>query len=443
MSNTFTSGQKNVSGGDTTTHDTTAIEGDINILSAQCRWQGVDVTEGGSSTSTNTSSSSEVSHTYTNEEKTEDAINAHDLDLPDTRTYPDPPSGGVGSSFSHHNHHILLRAGINVDNTDDLSVEWEADNASNTSKVTGTVTLDGNTNDYLSVYDTDTTDNTVGEDVTVEITNVEESGYDSGNVEVTHYARTYADVTYFDGYVADSIPSAPSGYTFDHHDASVTWENTGGQQVTVDIKWEFPWFGYGAKTSSVTLNSGETHQESGSYSTDMSGMDAWGDITNNTTNIDVIVETSSTGTDDTTTTYHTENPEVQNDVNASYTGTLSDGEWTSWIDMTGLAEGVNYMDHRIGGSNEAVFQFEYTYEKKTATRLGRVTVYNDNTNSKIDLPLVDPGDSLLDYNVWHVYNHTDGTTYAVDVVDPSDQYATNSTFFHPTHGKLAVNEYNP
>lgn len=156
-------------------------------------------------------------------------------------------------------------------------------------------------------------------------------------------------------------------------------------------------------------------------------------------------EVVSEGRNSTTTTTDTQDPSVNvnsGSGSASYSGTIGDGNWTSYQNMTGMKEGTNTFDHSISGSNEADWEFNYTYSFTYPTRQGEMRVYVNATGSEIRIPLVDPNDAELDYSVMMVYHDTDGKIYAVDAVDESNSDATGFKFYHPTHGTLAARKYN-
>lgn len=134
-----------------------------------------------------------------------------------------------------------------------------------------------------------------------------------------------------------------------------------------------------------------------------------------------------------TTTYQTQDPSVGGDVSASYSGTLNDGVDSPWITLNGLSEGSNTFNHSIGGSNEAFFQFEYTYEKAVPTPVYTVRVHVGGTT--YDLPLVDPSDSALQYG--SLKAEVENQILAADLVDTSNADASPLRVHTPQHGTLA------
>lgn len=133
----------------------------------------------------------------------------------------------------------------------------------------------------------------------------------------------------------------------------------------------------------------------------------------------------------------TQNPSVEigeNGSTASYSGSISDGSWTSWQSI-GMVSGQNTFNHSIGGSNKADFQFEYTY----ATTPDAQYTYRVTINGTVyDSAIANTSDSALQYDSVRVA--IAGNTYCYDVVDPDDPDALPYYFYHPNHGKLALRE---
>jgi hypothetical protein len=167
----------------------------------------------------------------------------------------------------------------------------------------------------------------------------------------------------------------------------------------------------------------------------------WDASDSNTEEIEIRGYVQTYSSKSTTDTYSTKDPYVTRDVDASYSGTLSDGEWSSWQDMTGLVEGTNEFYHNISGSNEAYIEFEYTYEEVYPTVQKQLRLYDADQNAIHTVALADPSDSQLDYN--HHRYALNGTVYALDVVDPSDENAIDWVkWYHPTHGEYCPRAYD-
>jgi hypothetical protein len=69
-----------------------------------------------------------------------------------------------------------------------------------------------------------------------------------------------------------------------------------------------------------------------------------------------------------TKTRTTESPTttLNDDGTASVSESVTDGDTTGWVDITGLKTGTNTFDHSIGGSGDAEFQYRYTYSENAA-----------------------------------------------------------------------------
>lgn len=122
------------------------------------------------------------------------------------------------------------------------------------------------------------------------------------------------------------------------------------------------------------------------------------------------------------TTYQTEDPFVTRDVDGSYSGTVQDGNWSSWVTLNGVSPGINEFYHNISGSGEAEFEFRYDYESVYPTAVDYVRV-GDNNGTKHRVILADPSDSKLDYNQVRCSSDGNGNPLCMDVVDPSNTYA--------------------
>lgn len=131
---------------------------------------------------------------------------------------------------------------------------------------------------------------------------------------------------------------------------------------------------------------------------------------------------------------------VNNEHTSGSEFTLDDGEWSNWFsletDGLGFDTGENIFEHSIGGSGEAVFEFEYEwgYESPNPITFQRVHV---NTVT-YDLPLVDKNDDALEYS--NLRYSVNNEVLAADLVDPSDDDASPYRVYIPNHGILAWRE---
>jgi len=156
---------------------------------------------------------------------------------------------------------------------------------------------------------------------------------------------------------------------------------------------------------------------------------------------DIQVRTQSSATF--TTTYKTDSPRVTRDVSAdSNSGELNDGETTNWISLDGFkSSGDQEFYHDIDGSDEAYFRFRFDWEYAFPTALKQLRIKDTNDNTTHKVALADPSDSQLDYNSFRT--SVGGTTYAIDVVDPSDRSAIEThRMYHPTDGIVCPRSYD-
>lgn len=137
-----------------------------------------------------------------------------------------------------------------------------------------------------------------------------------------------------------------------------------------------------------------------------------------------------------TTEEKTQDPAVSGDVSAdSGTLTLNDGEQSSWFALSGLDPNNEDFFHDISGSETARFRFRFDYVLNHPTPQDYVRIYDADAGVKRKVALADPTDSKLKYNAIRVDRN--GNTYALDVVNPGDQYEIDFVrFYHPTHGTL-------
>lgn len=141
-----------------------------------------------------------------------------------------------------------------------------------------------------------------------------------------------------------------------------------------------------------------------------------------------------------TTTKQTTDPAATRDVDASYTGTLSDGEWSPWVSMGGVEQGVNEIYHNLSGSEEAVFQFEYDWEYIYPTPAKQLRIGSRDGSKIHKVSVTDTNSDRLDYN--HIRTTVNGNVYAIDVVDPSDPNALDWVRIGtPNHGIVCPRVY--
>lgn len=311
---TYTSDTLRVSDGEITSHDTTTVGESINILSAECRWQGVN-------------SSNTQTEIYSNNKYPTITDEAQYIDI-------NFPNYNTGENFSRHEGVIYLNEDTNI-------------------------TFDHR---YL-IHNTNT-----------------------GNiVEGSSFTEVSLSGT------LDSCPLFPT--KADNNLNTDYTENKYYLEVII--------------------------QPHGSPSADLT--------------IELDTVTTKTVTNNTT------DPFVTRDVDGSYSGTIGDGNWTAWQSLSGVAEGVNEFYHNISGSGEAYFEFRYDWEYQYPTAQKQLRISDINNNVIHNVALADPSSANLDYN--HVKTSVGGTTYAIDVVAPSDPDAIGWLRMQTQYGEVCPRAY--
>lgn len=223
-------------------------------------------------------------------------------------------------------------------------------------------------------------------------------------------------------------PSPPSDASDVEYDAVFTQGNktVGGNTAGFSYRIDYD---TGNKTGSVNVDEGATNDgyttnngvDNVSAGDTVSGTFENTDDETGTTEFFVIADVQWTETQ--TTIEQTENPSATLRTNTNgYSGTLNDGDTTSWLPLSGFQEGDNVFSFTIDGSNQASFRFRYDY-KGSPTPIGYMAI-GQQDGTRTLLPLADPNDSALVYNDERV-PLSDGTIAAEDLVDPSDPDATN------------------
>jgi len=141
--------------------------------------------------------------------------------------------------------------------------------------------------------------------------------------------------------------------------------------------------------------------------------------------------------------YDTKNPRVTRDVIGELGDvTLTDGSQTVWKTLNGLEPSGNQeFYHDIDGSEEAYFRFRFDWEPAYPTALKQMRLQDMNSDITHKVALADPSDSQLQYNCFRTAIY--GTTYAIDVVDPSDSSAIEThRMYHPTDGIVCPRSYD-
>lgn len=122
-----------------------------------------------------------------------------------------------------------------------------------------------------------------------------------------------------------------------------------------------------------------------------------------------------------TETNYTEDPAVsisETGSSASYNGVLSGS--TGWYDVS-FTKGTNTFSHSVGGINDVDITYEYTYD--AAPTPVEITKVKHSDGTVYELPLVDPSDSMLEYNT-NIRIAVGGQKLTPDLVDVGDPDAS-------------------
>lgn len=122
-------------------------------------------------------------------------------------------------------------------------------------------------------------------------------------------------------------------------------------------------------------------------------------------------------------TLHTVNPSILlNGQTSSYTGSISDGTWTSYYTLKGFSgTASNTMNHTIGGSGVAGFIFAYDWTYSRPTAVGYCKAVRGN-GSIIECPIASPSDPALEYDCVRI-GLSGGSVGCADLVDTDDPEA--------------------
>lgn len=434
MSQETTVDEGQVTNGETTSYDTTKAQ-QIQILNAECRWQGVTTSSGSTDSETKTNTASDTTQTQTNNKTAEDSFDAQRLGQDpsvQTVTYPSPPSGTM---FDGH----TLVWDITVDNAADQDLTADL----NYAKVEGgsigeTVTVIDQFG-YQTLYDksvspTSTAENNyVSEGRTLEVLSVAEDGFYDSDLVANASAQTHYIEEVLVGSASTPLPSPSSGYAFQEHTVEITVENTTSTDKDISVPYQTPWT---SGDISINLNAGGVYTVTETSNTNYAGdtVSADGEIGEG---IKITVTAQTDATKDTTTTEQTENPSVGGDVSASYSGTLSDGEWSPWQSLSGLtANQSNTFSHSISGSGSAEFRFRYTWEYIVADAVYPIEYHVNGTT--YESAVIDPTADNADITTIRVV--VNGVEYALDGVAPTASDALPIIFQTPLDGEVALRD---
>lgn len=389
MTQTYTEPIQTVSDGDTITYDTADAADNLEILNAECRWRGITREE----TQTVTDYASRDNYDQATATTSTDTARNRNTDTGSGNggakvTIPPVPSG---YSFDR----VELDGSVSYfnDNGTDADVVYEDADGTQKSK---TVSPGGSTQ---IVDDTTTSTNVLGETREIFFSFVP-SGTTTDAIAME--VSTYGKKTTTESQTAStSYPSPPSGYSFDRH-----------REEKSDGTDTFHYDNRVGQTESITSNS-----------------------TSNT--VWVRLTTRGKDTSTVTDTFKTENPSVSGDASASYSGTLNDGEWSPWIQLSGFTEGQNSLTQDIDGSFDADFELRYEWQFTVPDTLAEHRFVINGTTYVT--ALADPTDEAVQYDFYRTYIADEGIV-CYDVVDVDDADASPYRIYHPTYGVKALRD---
>jgi len=422
MTQTYSSSQTYVEDGDTTAHTTPE---DINITSAQIRWEGIS------------------GYPQTKTRPAENALGLESVsaDNSGTFTFPMPPRASATTAYDSSrlafNHSGTTETtDIEIVAPDGTTLVSDTLNSGETQVYTwSNASTDGS--DVTVNYSSDESDSFTLRAVYRETTGTYDTNGGDGHDTVsdsTYYSFSNKQND-FSTTLQPSFPSVPNEVleylvTLDFDtgtdgswqcDFHVDYDDDGTAELTGSIFLDItgdnsPWGGFeetvtfhipvsaAASTVPVTL--------------DISPIDADGSIT-------ASAETRFVTT--------TKNPSVTGDVSGSYNGIIKDGVLTPWQPLSGLTEGTNKFAHDINEAKKGNVEFEYTYEFVGPDDVAVLRVQHD--GDVYELPLADPTDSALENKNLRV--NVNNQVLVADLVDTSDKNATPVRAEVPNHGTLA------
>lgn len=485
MANTYTSNTIRVNNGDSTTFDTSDAADGIRILSAECRWRGVRTsnTSYNTSYSTNTNYDSATATTSTqyNNNSTSGSATAQESTQTnsDTTYRTDNDNSNWGNNvYAYWSDVDNIPSGATLEgNTATAKV---TNNTGSSIEITNVVFSANWFANYIGDPGfVEKWNFTVGAGQTRTIASSTFLGSEQtgGSVSASASVDNDSDVTVTlklkkewstesiqNDTVTRSYPSVPNGYSFHKHEKIIDgnkttyYSNKVGQSVSVtstnpnDTKYlTLKTYGKKTVTNSRTASTSfpsvpngynfSRHREEKSNGTnDYHYSNKVGhsrSITSNSPNDTVWVRLKTRGRKTTSSTsyYDTRDPSVSGNASASYNGTISDGNWSSWTSVSGFSPGSNTLNHSISESNKADFQIRYEWEYGYPTAIETKQIKINNTIYNV--VLADPSDPALTQNFFQT-GSSSGDILSFDIVDPSDPNAIPYYVYHPTLGEFAL-----
>lgn len=430
---TYNSGTLSVSNGDTTTHDP-STDDEKNILSAECRWQGVTNSTSGNIDYSQSTSKGKV---LALDEGASTSLSVPNT--PDSTTYSkNVVSGRTGSGTDGHVEIRDPNDGTVLAETDYYESNRWSCSFSNSSYTGGSVNLY-----HTSTTNTEDDEHFYGLQVRTygseSITDANADGTvrsNSNSASTTISAEAYTEET-----LTVTYPSVPSNAIFSRCELEISASSPEVVRVWYESDVD--------ADSNVEAIRNEDVLDQSTLSSNSFTDTYWepSNLAGTTIDVTVAAEEFSIGPNDADFTVRakthyieeTTDPSVTGDVDGSYTGTLSDGEWSPWVTLSGLSGDVsNSFNHSISGSNEANFEFTYDWNYDFPTAQYQLRI-QDGTNIK-KVAIADTSDSLLNQD--HIRCSINGTTYIIDAVDPTHDYAIDNVKIETQNGVFSPRYYD-
>lgn len=276
-------------------------------------------------------------------------------------------------------------------------------------------------------------------------------------------------------YTTSKSPSATSPYTFENHDddpnitgdevetkIELTITNTGNHDRSFEAFYDHnnsgSWTEFTetdftptilSPNESITMGQTETRSIGGTYyhPPDVEfkiNQGSANDAPNENVPMDIEASVTYTSYEYTTTTTYTTDPRVTRDVTGESGGiTLDDGEQSQWYTLSGLTADDEEFYHSIDGSKTARFRFRFDWETVYPTPShGMVGFYDSSADAWHEVIVATPTDANLQHNHITIYNASEDSWGALDVVDVSNDLALEQyAFYDSDAGWLAPRKY--
>lgn len=405
MVQTYTSNEITVNDGGTTVKNPKSLVGennDIAILSAEVRWKGINEIQatGNENTETTTVTDDTTLSSSTSDTNISSTTSSSTL----RNNIPTIPWWATKVQFDRHT--ATYQITNNSQSTVTISFDYyiEKPDGSNAASSSFSFTLnpgESNNTQLSTDEDLDTKDDALGPGAEAVMEVTDNGGTTDYELEIQSFSF-YNDEDQFS--VSQNAPPSPDPYV-DRYGYSGSVSNVADtQEHAYEANAPNYDFNKQIQTGSVSFSSQDT-QSAGSSSITM--YRSGGSLT-------ITSEATTYGADE----FSTENPSVSGDVSGAISGTLSDGVWSSWTSLSGIQPNSdNTFLHSIAGSNTAILQFRFDWE--VAIPEVQAIYKLQSGGATYDLPIVDTNDPYLNYSMLRI--SLNGTTYAADLVDTSNQ----------------------